>query len=183
MPSLPLIYAPNPIFKKKAEPVAAVNDEVKQQLNDLLETLYHEQGVGIAAPMVGLLSQLVVIDLQANGEKSPLLMVNPTITERSAEDQTIEEASLCFPGISAPVKRSAAVTVEYLDENGQKQTLKADGFFAQVIQHEIDYLHGKVFLDYLSPLKRDMMIKKMEKFKKNWQRSYDHHVHTDACNH
>lgn len=183
MAMLPLIYAPNPIFKQKAEPVTAVNDAVKQQLNDLLETLYHEQGVGIAAPMVGVLSQLIVIDLQENGEKAPLFIVNPVITERSAEDQTIEEASLCFPGISAPVKRSARITVDYLDQDGQKQQLTAESFFAQVIQHEIDYLHGKVFLDYLSPLKREMLVKKMEKFKKNWQRSYEQHVHTDACNH
>ena len=176
---IPLILAPDPIFKKKSAPVILVDDSVRGLMQGMLATIYQEDGVGIAAPMVGISQQIVVIDLQANNIKQPIFMANPTILDKSAETQTFEEGSLCFPGIKAEITRPKYVKVEYLDYDNQVQTIEAEGFLATVIQHEIDYLNGKVFLDYLSPIKRDMLTRKMLKFIK----SMHNHVHTEHCNH
>jgi peptide deformylase len=182
MPSLPLILAPDSIFKQKSKPVDFVNDEIKKLMDDLLATIYFEQGVGIAAPMVGKLLQVVVIDLQVEGIKEPIFMANPEIIEVSDTKQTFNEGSLCFPGIKAEITRASNIKVKYLDYNNNMQQLAADGFLAQTIQHEIDYLHGKVYLDYLSSLKRDMLLKKMQKYIKQLA-SHHHHQHDEFCNH
>ncbi len=179
MTALPLIIAPDPIFSKKSAPVEAVTDDVRTLMDNLLDTIHHEHGAGIAAPMVGVLKRVVVIDLQENGQSSPLYLANPEITAASDEVQVFEEGSLCFPGIVADITRPAAVTVRYLDYQGATQELNATGFLATCLQHEIDYLNGAVFLDYLSPIKRDMLKRKMLKFKKN----YRPHVHGAGCNH
>ena len=106
-------------------------------------------------------------------------MVNPEITEISKETQTFEEASLSFPGISAKITRPKKIKVKYLDYEGRKQLLEADNFLSTVVQHEIDYLDGKIFLDYLSKMKRDMLINKMKKHIKN----HPPHIHTSSCSH
>lgn len=179
MPSLPLIIAPDAIFSKKSLPVAEVNDEVRQLMDDLLTTIHQEHGVGIAATMVGKLVRVVVIDLQENGQSNPLYMANPEIIQRSEEQQTFTEGSLCFLGINAEVTRSSTITVRYLDYHGEQKELHAEGFLATCIQHEIDYLEGITFLHYVSPLKRDILIRRMIKYKK----SYRPHVHGAGCNH
>lgn len=179
MTHIPLIYAPNEIFKKKAQAVETVDDGIRALIDSMFETLYLANGVGIGANMVGVLKRIAIVDIQENDTKTPLTFINPEITWRSDKTQTIEEASLSYPGISAPVSRPDAVKVKYLDYNGQPQENEFSGFIATVIQHEIDYLDGKVFLDYLSPLKRDTLLRKMQKHCK----MYPPHIHTANCHH
>jgi len=163
MPALPLVIAPNPIFRKVAEPVLVVDAEVKQLIVDMFATVYAEKGLGIGANMVGVLRRVIVIDLQENGNRNPIAMINPEIIEASTEQQTFNEASLSYPGIDADITRPQEITVQYLDEEGQSQKLKASGFLATVIQHERDYLDGRVFLDHLSRIKREGLTRKYKK--------------------
>jgi peptide deformylase len=181
MALLSLILAPDPIFNKTSS-LVEVNNETTKLMDDLLETMYYERGIGIAAPMAGKSHRVIVIDLQENGLKNPIFMANPEVIEKSGEIQVFEEGSLCFPGISAPITRASKITVKYLDYNGNEQILKAEGFLSSCVQHEIDYLNGIVFLKYLSPVKRDMLMRKMEKFKK-LKLQHAHHEHTEFCNH
>ena len=163
MPPLPLRIAPDPIFRQTAAPVEEVTDEIRAHIDDMFETLYLEQGVGLGANMVGLLQPIIVVDLLQGGVHAPLVMVNPVITKTSDDVQTSEEASLSFPGISAKITRPATIEITYLDRDGNEQSREATGFLATVIQHEMDYLDGQTFLDHLSPIKRKMLLKKMQK--------------------
>jgi peptide deformylase len=171
MPTLPLVYAPNPIFQKHATPVTEVDDGIRTLVSDMFDTLYAENGVGIGANMVGILTRIIVVDLQTNGSRDPHAFINPEIITRSQETQKFTEASLSYPGISAEITRPKEIELEFLSLEGQKQTLKADGFFATVIQHEMDYLDGRVYLDYLTPMKRNVLLKKMKKHLKQEQLS------------
>jgi peptide deformylase len=179
MTVLPLTYAPHPIFKQKASPIHSFGEETKTLASDMLETLYFEEAVGLGAPMVGILKRIAVVDLKPNGKPKPYAFINPEIIDASPETQSFEEASLCFPYISAPITRPRAIKLRYLDQTGHSQTLEADGFLASVIQHELDYLDGKVFLDYLSPMKRQMLMKKMLKYIK----LNPPHIHDEHCHH
>lgn len=174
-----LIYAPNPIFKKISNRVEQFDETLKQHVQDLFDTLDYEQGVGMASPMIGVLQRVIVTDLQENGISNAHVFVNPVITERSDEMQTHEEASLCFPGISAEITRSQRITLQYHTLDGDVKSLKAEGFFASVIQHEMDYLDGKTYLDFLSKLKKDVLIRKMKKHMKQ----YPPHIHGEHCHH
>ena len=177
---LDLVLAPDPIYKTICTPVAQVDEAVRAKLDAMMATLRAEQAMGLGAPMVGLTERLVVIELlDETDTPHSYRMVNPVITARSSEQRTTEEASVSFIGISAPVTRPATVTIEYTDQNGMAQTLEASGLLATCLQHEIDYLDGKTFLDYQSPVKRDMLKRKMEKEK----RRYTPHVHGAHCNH
>lgn len=178
MAILDLIMAPNPIFKQTAEPVAAVTDEVRQLCDDMLETLYHERGIGMGANMVGSLKRIIVVDLQEEGIRKPLVCLNPVITSASKETSTQEEASLCFPGIRATITRPASIEIDYMDLDGKKATLAAEGWLATVIQHEIEYLDGRTFLDNLSKMKRDRLMKKMQK-----QQKHTHDCGDPHCGH
>jgi peptide deformylase len=181
MALLELILAPDPIYKTVCTPVAAVDDAVRATLGDMVETLHAYHAMGIGAPMVGITQRLVVIALEdETGAMHEYQMVNPVVTKRSPDVSTMEEASITFPGISAPVTRPAAVTVEYLDADGAKQVVHAMGILAVCLQHEIDYLDGKTFLDYQPPVKRDMLRRKMEKQKRTGPLP---HVHGAHCNH
>lgn len=175
MASLNLIMAPNPIFKQSALPVTNIDDDVRALCHDMLETLYEERGIGVAAPMVGILKRIIVIDLQEDGIRSPLVCINPTVNSTSTETQKHEEASLCFPGIRAEIERPTAINLDYLDMEGKTQNLQAKGWLSTVIQHELEYLDGKVFLDNLSKLKRNRLIKKMVKDMKHAQACGDPH--------
>ena len=179
MSILPLIYAPHPIFKMKAEPVADINEDIRKIVDDMFSTMYVEDAVGLGANMVGILKRIAVVDLQDNNTKSPLTFINPIITWRSDNMQTYKEASLCFPGISAEINRPSAIKINYFDYDGKAQELKAEGFLSAVIQHEVDYLDGKIFLDYLSKMKRDILIRKVEKHIKK----YPPHFHDKHFNH
>ncbi len=179
MALLNLVYAPDPIFKQVSPPVDTIDDTVRDLIHDMFETLEFEQGVGMAAPMVGILQRIAVVNLNEDNTPNPYCFINPEIIWRSDDTQTFEEASLCFVGISADIPRAKAITVRYLDESGAEQELTAEGFFAHVIQHEIDYLDGITFIDHLSRLKRDMLLKKMAKILKH----NPPHVHGVECSH
>jgi len=164
--ALPLVIAPNSVFKKKAEKVIVVDDSIRQIVADMFETLYAEQGLGLGANMVGVLKQIIVIDLHEGGVSTPLAMINPEILEASDEVQTFNEASLSFPGIAADITRPSEISVQYLDENGAMQTMQAEGFLATVIQHEMDYLQGRTFLDHLSRIKRANLVRRYQKLRR-----------------
>lgn len=160
MLKLPLVIAPDPIFRKKAEKVLVVDAEIRGLIKDMFERLYAENGLGIGANMVGLLKQIIVIDLKGDGKPSPVVMINPNIIKISDTVQVFNEASLSFPGIAADISRPDQITVQYLDVDGNTQVIEAEGFFATVIQHEMDYLQGRTYLDHLSRTKRDALMRK-----------------------
>ncbi len=142
----------------------------------MFEVLQIENGIGLGANMVGLLERIVVINMWERDKLLTYSMVNPEIIEFSKETQVFEEASLSFPGISAKIARPKQIKVKYLDYNGHQQILEADNFLSTVVQHEIDYLDGKIFLDYLSKIKRDMLINKMKRYMKNHPSSYSYSI-------
>jgi len=179
MNHLQLVYAPNKIFKEHAQPVERVDGEVRLLADKMLAILYVEGAIGLGANMVGLLKRIAVIDLQEDGVRNPRIFINPEIIWYSEETQVFEERSLCFPGIAAEVTRPKAIRLSYLDYDGKSCELEAEGFLATVIQHEVDYLDGKIFLDYLSKLKRDTLLKRMEKHMK----MHPPHVHGAGCRH
>lgn len=184
MPVLDLVIAPNPIFKQQAETVdfKAEGDAIKPLIADLFDTLYHEKGLGLAATMVGILKRIVVVDLMEDGEKCPKAYINPEVIYASDECQDHVEASLCYPGIEATITRPKHIKVSYLDEEGNACEEEAEDFRATVIQHEIDYLNGRVFLEYVKPVKRQMLITKMKKYKKMLANGRVH-VHGPDCGH
>jgi peptide deformylase len=164
---LALVYAPDPIYATVCDPVSAVDDAVRAHLQAMLLLLRTHHAMGLGAPMVGLTQRLVVIEYEDDqGQPHHYQMVNPIITYRSAEMHTMEEASITFLGVAMPVTRAAEVHVEYWDETGAPQTLHATGLLATCVQHEMDYLDGKTILDYQSPMKRDILKRKMEKQKR-----------------
>lgn len=178
---LDLVIAPDPIYKNTCTHVPEVNDQIRATLEAMMATLEAHQAMGLGAPMVGLTQRLVVIGLEdESGTYHQYKMVNPTVTQQSADTSTMEEASITFPGVSAPVTRPVTVTVSYQDEHGQPQSLEATGLLSVCLQHEIDYLDGKTFLDYQPPVKRDMMKRKMEKQKRLGAIP---HIHGPNCNH
>lgn len=164
MALLKILEIPNPLLKKKSVPVKAVTPEIKQLLKDMLETMYDAPGVGLAAPQIGILQRIVVIDVAGKDEPPhPYCMVNPKITDASEQRVLHEEGCLSVPEQYAEVERNQAVTVEYEDENGEKQILFADGLLAICVQHELDHLDGKLFIDRLSKVKRDIIKRKVDK--------------------
>jgi len=175
MTTLRLVMAPDPIFRQKAAPVQKIDENIRLLCDDMLETLYAERGIGIAAPMVGVLQRIVVIDLQQDGTRTPLVCINPSISNLAKNTEKHEEASLCFPGIRAEIERPASLELNYIDTTGTPQSLQAHGWLATVIQHEMEYLDGRTFLDNLSKLKRDRLIKKMLKDIKHEQACGDPH--------
>ncbi len=165
MSKLQVLEVPHPVLRQKAEPVQAVTPAVKQLLADMLETMYATHGVGLAGNQVGELRRMVVVD--CGGEQpDPIKLVNPEIIDRSDEMICHNEGCLSVPREYADVERHARVTVRYLDENGHPQTRTAEGLLAVAFQHEIDHLDGKLFIDYLSPLKRKLLLKHLEKRRK-----------------
>ena len=164
MTKLKLYEYPHPILKKKAEPVAKVDDELRKFLDDMLETMYESNGCGLAAPQVGVSQRIVVIDIAHEDEEpTPMYLVNPEIIWKSDETKVCEEGCLSVPGQRAEVERPAAVKIKYLDYNGKEQILEADDFLAVAAQHELDHLDGILYIDHLSRLKRQMVVKKLEK--------------------
>ena len=167
MTKLKLYEYPHPILKKKAEKVVEVNDDLRKLLDDMLETMYASNGCGLAAPQIGLSKRIVVIDIAGDGEEpNPLYMVNPEIIWRSEEKQISEEGCLSVPGQRAEVERPAVVRIRYLDYDGKEQEMLAEEFLAVAAQHEIDHLDGVLYIDHLSRLKRQMLLKKLEKYRK-----------------
>lgn len=166
MDDLKLVMGPDPIFKKKAKTVSKIDQQIAALCGVLLDMLYRENAVGIAAPMVGVLKRVIAYDLQEKGVRSPLAMINPEIIWASEEMQTIEEGSVCFPGVSVEITRAKMIKVKYLDITGAEQLMEAEGWLSSVIQHEIDYLDAKTIFDHLSKVKRNMLFKKTRKYQK-----------------
>ncbi len=166
MTALKLVFGPAPIFKEIAEKVDTIDDETISLCDGMRDLLYREGAVGIAATMVGVLKRVVVVDVQENDERTPFTMINPEITWASDEMQTMEEGSISFPGVSAEITRPKSIKIDYLDQNGEEQTMESDGYLSTVIQHEIDYLNGKTYLDYLSPMRRSLLLKRTRKYTK-----------------
>ena len=166
-----IILEPDPILRKKCEPIEKVDDQVKKLMNDMLETMYKAPGIGLAAIQVGILKRIVVIDISKDPEKkNPLFLVNPEIIHLSKETSVYEEGCLSLPGQFAEIERPANCHLKYIDFNGKEKELKTDGLLSTCIQHEVDHLNGILFIDYLSKLKKDMIIKKLVKHKKEIER-------------
>lgn len=164
MSILPVLEIPNPILTQQAQPVAAVTPDIQKLLSDMLETMYFTNGVGLAGNQVGILKRVVVIDCAGEGEApDPLKMVNPEIIWKSEETLCRSEGCLSIPREYADVERHARVTVRYLDENGRLCERTADGLLGVAIQHELDHLEGVLFIDHLSALKRQRLLKHLEK--------------------
>jgi peptide deformylase len=161
-----ILLWPDPILKKRALPVDAVDVSVQTLIRDLFDTMYAAPGVGLAAPQVGALLSVVVLDTRARQPESrPLAMVNPRILERVGTT-VYKEGCLSIPGEAEEVERSERVTVAYLDEHGEPQTLLCEGLLAIAVQHETDHLQGTVYLDHLSPLTRVLIRKRMRRRKR-----------------
>ena len=178
MAILSIVYAPHPIFKQKAKSIDKIDDLIRQFANDMLDTMYFENAVGIGANMLGIDQRIIVVDIKQAASKT-YVMINPEIIETSTEIIEHEEASLSFPGISALIKRPSKIKVKYLDIDNKEQILEAEGFLARVILHENDYLNGITYLDHLSKMKRDILTTKMIKYIKH----NPPHVHGKHCNH
>lgn len=164
----PIILHPDPRLKKTSDPVSDLSDELRTLAADMLETMYDAPGIGLAAPQVGFLTRLIVLDcVKTEGEQPrPLIMFNPEVIASSDETNVYEEGCLSIPEQFADVTRPAEVQVRWIDENGNEQTEGMDGLWATCVQHEIDHLDGKLFIDYLKPLRRQMITRKMVKFKR-----------------
>ncbi len=163
----PILTAPDPRLKAMSEPVESVDAEIRALVADMIETMYDADGIGLAAIQVGVAKRVLVMDIdQRDGEKNPRVFINPVITWASEETETMEEGCLSVPEIWDDVERPKAIKAEYLDGEGNTQTLEADGLLAVCLQHEMDHLDGVLFLDHLSKLKRSMALRKLTKAKK-----------------
>tara|TARA_A100001011_G_scaffold79644_1_gene82457 strand:- start:4646 stop:5170 length:525 start_codon:yes stop_codon:yes gene_type:complete len=162
-----IVIEPDPILRKKSERLEKVDNNIKKLMDDMLETMYAAPGIGLAAVQTGILKRLVVIDISKDDvKKNPLFLINPEIIFKSKNTSSYEEGCLSLPGQFAEIERPAECHINYIDYNGKEKKLKADGLLATCIQHEIDHLNGILFIDYLSKLKKDMIIKKLVKQKK-----------------
>ena len=167
MAVLPILTLPDPVLRKKAKPVERIDAELRRLMDDMLATMYDAPGIGLAAPQVGVLRRLIVMDpAKDEAPKSPLVMVNPEMLERSEEMRTHEEGCLSIPDFTAEVERPARTRVSYIDREGKKREAELEGIWSTLVQHEIDHLNGVLFIDYLSRLKRDMVVRKFTKQKR-----------------
>ena len=167
MAVLELVKAPDPRLKQMSEPVLDIDKTLRRFMDDMVETMYDANGIGLAAIQVGVAKRLAVIDLDPKGPNSRVIcLINPKVVERSEEVSTYHEGCLSVPEIWDDVQRPARLTVEYLDENGVQQRVSADGLFATCLQHEIDHINGLLFIDHLSKLKRSIALRKSAKLKR-----------------
>lgn len=164
MSILPIILIPDPVLRKTSAPVERVDDDLRRLAADMLETMYDAPGVGLAAPQVGVPRRLVVLDVSGEeDEKKPLVMFNPEIVKLGHDMRVYEEGCLSIPDVKVEIERPASLTVRYVDRDGRTQELSADGLLATAIQHEVDHLDGRLIIDFLSRLKRDMIVRKFRK--------------------
>ncbi|MBC7149219.1 MAG: peptide deformylase [Rhizobium sp.] len=164
----PLIILPDPLLRQVSTSIERVDAELQKLADDMLETMYEAPGIGLAAIQVGVPRRLLVIDVSKEGEdKQPLVFINPEIIKSSDERSVYEEGCLSIPDYYAEVERPAKVTVKSIDRDGKEQMTEADGLLATCLQHEIDHLNGVLFIDHISRLKREMVIKKFTKAAKS----------------
>jgi peptide deformylase len=161
-----ILTEPNKLLRQISKSVEKVSDEERALMNDMLDTMYAAPGIGLAAIQIGVPKRIIVMDISRDeNKKEPMYFVNPIIKNKNEEKAKYEEGCLSVPDQFAEIERPNTCEVEYLDYNGKKQILKADGLLATCIQHEIDHLEGILFIDYLSKLKKSMIIKKLSKIK------------------
>ncbi len=179
MSILPIVIAPDERLITRASEVTDINDKIKELVNDMFETVYDAEGLGLAAVQVGVLKRVFVMDIQlSRAEDEPVgyestgkfYMINPEITELSDEQVILKEGCLSIPEQSYEIKRPKYLTVKYRDLNNEEQTLKASGWLARCIQHELDHLNGILYIRHLSKLKYDMAMEKAQKVKRNYER-------------
>ena len=170
MSLLPIITVPNPVLKEIARPIETISAAIKQQAADMIETMYEAPGIGLAANQVGQLNRMFVMDVHYRKEpatRNPIVMMNPEIVWRSEELSVMEEGCLSIPQQYAEVERPRTVRVTYIDLDGQLQEMEGSDLTSHCIQHELDHLNGVLFIDYLSRLKRNMILRKIDKMRKD----------------
>ncbi|MBH0237461.1 peptide deformylase [Methylobrevis albus] len=168
----PLVILPDPLLRRVCDPVAVVDDEVRALADDMLETMYDAPGIGLAACQIGVMRRVVVLDIaREEDEPAPMVLVNPEIVWSSDELSTYQEGCLSIPDFYEDVERPAAVRVRFLDRNGAAQEIEADGLLATCVQHEVDHLDGVLFIDHISKLKRDRVVRKFAKAAKEASRT------------
>ena len=161
-----IITEPNKILRQKSLPVSQIGLEEQRLMDDMLDTMYNANGIGLAAIQIGVPKRIIVMDISKNDEKNnPMYFVNPLIKDKVTETSTYEEGCLSVPNFFAEVNRPKKCKVEYLDYDGNKKILNAEGLLATCIQHEMDHLEGILFIDYLSKLKKNIIVKKLSKQK------------------
>lgn len=172
MSILPIVKLPDPILRQPAEPVERVDDALLQTLDDMLETMYEAPGVGLAANQVGITRRFLVVDAgndsdegadEETAKRNPICLINPEIVSLGTVTRVYEEGCLSLPDVRVEVERPTEITVRYIDRDGHPRELDADGLLATVIQHEVDHLDGKLIIDYLSSLKRNMIVRRFKK--------------------
>lgn len=164
MAILEIIELPNPLLKKKSKPINKIDDDIKRLAMDMLETMYHAPGVGLAAPQVGVLKRLIVLDpYHEDSPDKAVVMINPEILEKSEETVVCPEGCLSVPEYQSEVERPEKIKVTWLDLEGKRHEVVSDDFFARVVQHEVDHLDGVLFIDRISRIKRNMVNKKLRK--------------------
>ena len=178
MAVLPLIIEPDPLLHEVSQPIEEITPEIRKLAQNMLDTMYANQGIGLAAIQVGVKKRMIVVDVdwpspryeddgrEAAPEAKPVIMINPEIIRASEETKPYNEGCLSFPDQYSEVIRPAAITLRYMDLEGKEQTLEADSLLAVCVQHEIDHINGIVFTDHVSKLKREMIIKKLKNLKK-----------------
>jgi len=163
-----IITVPDEILKKISDPIEKVGINEKKLINDLFDTMYYSKGIGLAAVQVGILKRILVVDVSNQDEKKqPIALINPVIKNLSVETSVYEEGCLSIPETFIEIERPKICEVEYIDEKGFRKSLKCDGLLSTCIQHEVNHLDGKLIIDHLSKLKKDYIIKKISKIKKN----------------
>jgi peptide deformylase len=163
-----ILTEPNKILRQISQPVESVGKEEQLLMDDMLETMYAANGIGLAAIQVGIPKRIIVMDISKDeNKKEPMYFVNPVIKNKNPVKSTYEEGCLSVPNQFAEIDRPSKCDIEFLDYNGNKQTISADGLFATCIQHEMDHLEGILFIDHLSKLKKSMILKKLSKLKSN----------------
>lgn len=163
----PIVLLPETVLREKSAPIERFDDELKRLASDMTETMYDAPGIGLAAIQIGIPRRMLVVDVSKDEDnQNPQVFINPEIVKSSDETSIYDEGCLSIPEYYAEVERPAAITVKYLDLSGKKQSIEADGLMATCLQHEIDHLNGVLFIDYLSKLKRQMVIKKFTKLAK-----------------
>ncbi|MEM9247438.1 MAG: peptide deformylase [Pseudomonadota bacterium] len=173
MAILPILIHPDPRLKKVCDPVTDITDDIRALAQNMLATMYAAPGIGLAAPQVGITQRLLVADTvkEGQGEPRPIVMINPEIVASSEERSIYDEGCLSIPEQYAEVERPADVTITWTDENGADHREDFDGLWATCLQHEIDHLNGVLFIDYLKPLKRQLITRKMQKLKRERARA------------
>jgi len=164
MAKLPIVTLPDPVLRKLSTPVERIDDDMRKLADDMLETMYAAPGVGLAAVQIGVPLRLVVLDVAGEDEQpSPLVLFNPEIVALGEETRVHEEGCLSIPDFRLDIERPATLKLRYLDRAGRPREIDADGLLATAIQHEVNHLDGKLIIDFLSPLKRDMVVRKFKK--------------------